>query len=37
MFKVSLEDKYLVNKGRVYVNGTQVLVKLPLIQKKLVK
>ncbi len=35
MLKVSLEDKYLINKGRVYVNGTQVLVKLPLIQKKL--
>ncbi|OUU61707.1 MAG: hypothetical protein CBC22_06635 [Alphaproteobacteria bacterium TMED62] len=33
MLNVSLEDKYLINKGRVFVNGTQVLVKLPMIQK----
>ncbi|MAI02775.1 MAG: indolepyruvate ferredoxin oxidoreductase [Rickettsiales bacterium] len=33
MLNVSLEDKYLIEKGRVFVNGTQVLVKLPLIQK----
>ena len=35
MLNVSLEDKYLVSEGRVFVNGTQVLVKLPLIQKTL--
>ena len=35
MLNVSLEDKYLINKGRVFVNGTQVLVKLPMIQKTL--
>ena len=35
MPNISLEDKYLVNKGRVFVNGTQVLVKIPLIQKLL--
>ena len=35
MLNVSLEDKYLINKGRIFVNGTQVLVKLPMIQKVL--
>ncbi len=37
MLNVSLEDKYLIRKGRIFVNGTQVLVKLPLIQKSLDK
>ena len=37
MLNVSLEDKYLIRKGRIFVNGTQVLVKLPLIQKALDK
>ena len=35
MHSVTLEDKYELNKGRIFVNGTQVLVKLPFIQKKL--
>ena len=35
MQNVSLEDKYELNKGRIFVNGTQVLVKLPFIQKKI--
>ena len=35
MHNVTLEDKYKLNKGRIFVNGTQVLVKLPFIQKKL--
>ena len=34
MNNVSLEGKYELEKGRIFVNGTQVLVKLPLIQKK---
>ena len=25
MLNVSLEDKYLIRKGRIFVNGTQVL------------
>ena len=35
MYNVSLEDKYELEKGRIFVNGTQVLVKLPFIQKKI--
>ena len=35
MHNVSLEDKYELEKGRIFVNGTQVLVKLPFIQKKI--
>ena len=35
MLNVSLEDKYLIGEGRIFVNGTQVLVKLPMIQKTL--
>ncbi len=35
MDNISLEDKYLLDKGRIFVNGTQILVKIPLIQKKL--
>ena len=31
--KVSLEDKYTVEEGRVYLSGTQALVRLPLMQK----
>ena len=30
----SLDDKYLLDEGRVFLSGTQALVKLPLIQKK---
>ncbi len=35
MDNISLEDKYILDKGRIFVNGTQILVKIPLIQKKL--
>ena len=31
--EVSLEDKYTVQEGRVYLSGTQALVRLPLMQK----
>ena len=31
----SLDDKYLFDEGRVFLSGTQALVKLPLIQKKI--
>ena len=30
---VSLEDKYTVPRGRIYLTGTQALVRLPLLQK----
>ncbi|MEO1091152.1 MAG: indolepyruvate ferredoxin oxidoreductase family protein [Pseudomonadota bacterium] len=32
---VSLQDKYTVERGRVYLTGTQALVRLPLLQKQL--
>lgn len=28
----SIEDKYTLAKGRVYMSGTQALVRLPLLQ-----
>ncbi len=31
---VSLEDKYTVPRGRIYLSGTQALVRLPLLQKE---
>ena len=31
---VSLEDKYTVETGRVYISGTQALVRLPMLQKQ---
>jgi indolepyruvate ferredoxin oxidoreductase len=30
---VTLDDKYLLERGRVYLTGTQALVRLPLMQK----
>ncbi|TWG87034.1 indolepyruvate ferredoxin oxidoreductase [Cupriavidus gilardii J11] len=30
---VSLDDKYTVDKGRVYLSGIQALVRLPMLQK----
>ncbi|WP_059413788.1 indolepyruvate ferredoxin oxidoreductase family protein [Cupriavidus basilensis] len=30
---VSLDDKYTLEKGRVYLSGTQALVRLPMLQK----
>lgn len=32
--KVSLEDKYVLESGRIYLSGTQALVRLPMIQKR---
>jgi indolepyruvate ferredoxin oxidoreductase len=31
---VALDDKYSVGKGRVYISGTQALVRLPMLQKQ---
>jgi indolepyruvate ferredoxin oxidoreductase len=31
---VTLDDKYTVEKGRVYLTGTQALVRLPLLQRQ---
>ncbi len=31
---VTLEDKYTVRRGRIYLTGTQALVRLPLLQKE---
>ena len=33
--QITLEDKYVKNQGKIFVTGSQVLVKLPLVQKKL--
>ncbi|MES2355648.1 MAG: indolepyruvate ferredoxin oxidoreductase family protein [Pseudomonadota bacterium] len=30
---ISLEDKYLLDSGRIYLTGTQALVRLPMIQR----
>ena len=35
--KYTLDDKYLLDEGKVFLSGTQALVKLPLIQKKVDK
>ena len=32
--EVSLDDKYIKKEGSIYINGTQSLVRLPLIQKQ---
>lgn len=31
--KVSLSDKYTKREGRVFLNGTQALVRLPMVQR----
>jgi len=31
---VSLDDKYVIDRGRVYLTGTQALVRLPLLQRQ---
>ncbi|MEI6737774.1 MAG: hypothetical protein WCL29_04765, partial [Pseudomonadota bacterium] len=31
---VTLHDKYLLDHGRVYLTGTQALVRLPMIQRQ---
>ena len=30
---ITLDDKYTLEKGRVYMSGTQALVRLPMLQK----
>jgi indolepyruvate ferredoxin oxidoreductase len=32
--RVSLEDKYTLQTGRVYLSGIQALVRLPLLQRR---
>ncbi len=32
--RVTLEDKYALSSGRVYVTGTQALVRLPMLQRQ---
>ena len=34
MAAVTLDDKYTLEKGRVYLTGTQALVRLPLLQRQ---
>jgi indolepyruvate ferredoxin oxidoreductase len=34
LLDVSLSDKYLVDKGRIFLTGTQALVRLPLMQQR---
>ncbi len=31
---VTLDDKYVLDKGRIYLNGTQALVRLPMVQRQ---
>ena len=31
---VTLDDKYILEKGRVYLTGTQALVRLPMMQRQ---
>jgi indolepyruvate ferredoxin oxidoreductase len=33
MARVSLEDKYTLQSGRIYLSGIQALVRLPLMQR----
>ena len=35
LHKVSLEDKYRLLRGQIYLTGVQALVKLPLVQREL--
>ncbi len=32
--KVSLDDKYTLSKGRIYLTGSQALVRIPLVQRR---
>ncbi|SLN73639.1 indolepyruvate ferredoxin oxidoreductase family protein [Oceanibacterium hippocampi] len=32
--RISLEDKYVLESGRIYVTGTQALVRLPIMQRQ---
>ena len=31
---VTLDDKYQLDKGRVFISGTQALVRLPIMQRQ---
>ncbi len=31
---VSLDDKYTLERGRIYISGTQALVRLPMLQQE---
>ena len=31
---VTLDDKYVLDEGRIYLTGTQALVRLPMIQRQ---
>ena len=31
---VTLDDKYILERGRVYLTGTQALVRLPMMQRQ---
>ncbi len=31
---VTLDDKYTLERGRVFLTGTQALVRLPMLQRK---
>ncbi|MGW8269741.1 MAG: hypothetical protein ACWGNS_04735, partial [Burkholderiales bacterium] len=32
--KASLDDKYELDRGRVFITGTQALVRLPIMQRR---
>ncbi len=32
---ITLDDKYIATEGRIFISGTQALVKLPLLQRRL--
>ncbi|MBL8533857.1 MAG: hypothetical protein JNL33_08380, partial [Betaproteobacteria bacterium] len=34
LLNVTLADKYLLDKGRIFITGTQALVRLPLMQQR---
>ena len=31
---ISLDDKYTLNQGRVFLTGTQALIRLPMLQRQ---
>jgi indolepyruvate ferredoxin oxidoreductase len=33
--RIGLDDKYTVTRGRIFINGTQALVRLPMLQQEL--
>jgi indolepyruvate ferredoxin oxidoreductase len=33
--QISLDDKYTVTNGRIFIHGVQALARLPLLQKEL--